>query len=91
MIMINFHYKSAIHRHQTRIGAEKRSEHGSGRPLNMRYSLINPKTPKPHDVQCDINVNEYISIVYSAINNEYRMFRIQFEPCSGLLSAPILV
>ena len=52
---------------------------------------LNPKTPKPHDVQCDINVNEYISIVYSAINNEYRMFRIQFEPCSGLLSAPILV
>ena len=40
MIMIDFHYKSAFRRRQTRIGAEKRPEHGSDRPLNMRYSLI---------------------------------------------------
>ncbi len=40
MIMIEFDYKSAFRRRQTRIGAEKRPEHGSDRLLNMRYSLI---------------------------------------------------
>ena len=38
--MIVFHYKSAVCRRQTGMGAEKRPEHGSDRPLNMRYSSI---------------------------------------------------
>ena len=40
MIMIEFDYKSAFRRRQTRIGDQKSPEHGSNRLLNMRYSLI---------------------------------------------------
>ena len=39
MIMIEFDYKSAGCRRQTRIGAEKRPEHGSDRLLNMPRTL----------------------------------------------------